>query len=107
MDTTTTATITVLTIAPVSNAKKLLALADVELVLDGVAVAIHGIQVRADGDGAEVALPRYRAPDGEWRSAVTLPDEIRGPMGDAVLAAGIEAGILKERPRAEAAPPLG
>ena len=75
----------------------MLALADIEIVIDGVALAIHGIQVRADANGTEVALPRYRAPNGEWKTAVTLPEELKGPMGDAVLAAGIEAGVLAER----------
>ncbi|WP_096704069.1 hypothetical protein [Magnetospirillum sp. 15-1] len=94
---TTTATITVLTISPVPNAGKLLALADAAIVLDGVEIVIHGIQVRADGSGTEVSLPKYRAPDGSWKTAVSLPDEVRGPLGDVVMAAGIEAGILKQR----------
>jgi len=94
---TTTAIITVLAIIPVSNTGKLLALADVELVLDGVAMTIHGVQVRANGDGTEIRLPNYRSPGGEWMTAITLPDEVREPMGDAVIAAGVEAGVLKVR----------
>ena len=94
---TTTAAITVLSITPLANAGKLLALADVELVLDGVAMIIHGVQVRAKGDETEVTLPRYRSPTGEWKAAISLPDEVREPMGDAVISAGIEAGLLKER----------
>jgi stage V sporulation protein G len=94
---TTTVIITVLDISPLKNRGKLLALADVELVLDEVGVVIHGIQVCADGDGTKIALPRYRAPNGEWMTAISLPDEVKGPMGDAVIAAGIEAGLLKER----------
>ncbi len=93
---TSTATITVLTITPV-HAGRLLALADVELLIDGVSVILHGIQVRADGSKTEITLPNYRAPDGSWRTAVTLPDEIRGPMGDAVIAAAMEAGLLVEK----------
>jgi stage V sporulation protein G len=94
---TTTAVITVLSIIPLANAGKLLALADVELVLDDVPLIIHGIQVRADGDRTEITLPKYRSPSGEWKTAITLPDEVRGVMGDMVIAAGIEAGLLKER----------
>ena len=30
-------------------------------------------------------------------AAVTLPEEVKGPMGDAVMAAGIEAGVLREK----------
>jgi len=96
---TTTATITVLEIIPLNGGGRLLALADVELVLDGVALVLHGVQVRADGDGTEIRLPNYRSPSGEWMTAITLPEEIRVPMGDAVIAAGIEAGVLKDRVR--------
>ena len=66
------------------------------------------MQVRADvlqlrsataghGAGTEVTLPRYRAADGSWKAAVSLPEELKGSMGDVVLAAGIEQGILKQR----------
>ncbi|WP_242442757.1 hypothetical protein [Magnetospirillum sp. 15-1] len=72
-------------------------MADAAIVLDGVEIVIHGIQVRADGSGTEVSLPKYRAPDGSWKTAVSLPEEVRGPLGDVVMAAGIEAGILKQR----------
>lgn len=93
---TATATITVLGISPV-RAGRLVALADVALVLDGVEVVIHGVQVRADAGQTEVTLPTYRCPSGEWRPAVTLPEEVRGPMGDAVMVAGLEAGLLREK----------
>ena len=89
----TTATISVLAINRASGGR-LLALADVEIVLDGIPIVIHGVQVRADANGSEVSLPKYRGGSGEWRAAISLPDELKGPMGDAVLAAGIEAGIL-------------
>ena len=95
-DATSTVTIEVMTVTPV-HAGRLLGLADVELTLDGVAILIHGIQIRADGHGTEIALPRYRAPDGSWLAAMSLPDDIRAPMGDAVIAAGIDAGILRQR----------
>jgi stage V sporulation protein G len=94
---TTTAAIVVLAIHPIANAGKLLALAEVELVIDGVSLLIHGVQVRADGEKTEVSLPRYRAPDGTWKTSITLPAEVRDPMGDVVMEAGIEAGILKKR----------
>ena len=90
-------TVTAIGITRVSNAAKLRALADVEVVIDGVVMLIQGVQVRADGDGTEVSLPKYRAPDGEWRSAIILPEEIKGAISDTVLAAGLEAGILREK----------
>ena len=96
----TTVTISVLNITPVSRTSKLLALADVEIVIDGVALVVHGVQVKADGSGAEIRLPTFRASSGEWISAISLPDEVRGPMGDVVIAAGVDAGILKERAEA-------
>ncbi len=93
---TSTATISVIQVTAI-HAGRVLALADVELILDGVSLVIHGVQVRADAAKTEITLPNYRAPDGSWRTAVTLPDEIRGPMGDAVIAAAMEIGILKEK----------
>lgn len=90
-------TITVLNITP-TTANRVVALADVEVVIEGIAIVVHGVQLRADSSGTEVTLPRYRAADGSWRTAITLPEEVRGPMGDAVIAAGLEAGLLREKP---------
>ena len=75
----------------------MLALADVELILAGVSLVIHGVQVRADASKTEITHPNFRAPNGSLRTAATFPDEIRRPMGDAVIAAAMEAGLLKER----------
>ena len=94
MDVTTTATISVLGITPVDDARRLLALADITLMIDGVEIVIHGIQVRAGADGTEISLPRYRATNGEWRSALSLPEELRRPMGGRDLSG---KGGLEER----------
>ena len=94
---TATASISVIGIVATPNSGKLHALADVLLVLDGVEIVIHGIQVRADNATSGVCLPKYRSINGEWLPAITLPDEILEPLGDAVLAAGIEIGVLRER----------
>ncbi len=94
---TTTATISVLDVYPVNGHRDLLALADVELLLDGVPIVLHGVQVRADANRTEIALPKYRCTNGSWRAAVSLPEEVRGVMGDAVIAAALEKGILRER----------
>ncbi|WP_234016236.1 hypothetical protein [Magnetospirillum gryphiswaldense] len=88
---------TVLHLVPTQGRGNLLALADVEVLLDGVSIIIHGVQVCATAERTEVRLPRYRAPDGNWMAAITLPDEVKGPMGDAVIAAGIEAGVLRQK----------
>lgn len=96
--TTETALVTarVLDLSPCHHSD-LLALADVEIVVAGVAFVLHGVQLRADTRRTQVTLPRYRATDGEWRAAVTLPEELRGPVGDVVIAAGLDAGILKDK----------
>ncbi len=94
---TTTVQITVLNLAPMRGRGNLLALADVEVLLDGVSIILHGVQVCATDQRTEVRLPKYRAPDGNWVASITLPDEVKGPMGDVVIAAGIEAGVLREK----------
>lgn len=94
---TSTVSIVVVTINPVSSGGRLLALADAEILLDGVAIGLHGLQVYADSSKTEIRLPKYRAPNGDWLPAISLPPELKEPLGDAVMAAGIEAGILKER----------
>jgi stage V sporulation protein G len=94
---TTTVQITVLNLAPMRGRGNLLALADVEVLLDGVSIILHGVQVCATSERTEVRLPKYRGADGTWMTAITLPDEVKGPMGQAVMAAGIEAGVLREK----------
>ena len=94
---TTTVQITVQNLAPVRGRGNLLALADVEVLLDGISIILHGVQLCATAERTEVRLPKYRGVDGTWLAAITLPDEVKGPMGDAVMAAGIEAGVLREK----------
>lgn len=90
--------VTVLEVRP-TQAGRLVALASVELVVDGFAIALHGIQVVRQRDPATgreatgVDLPRYRGQDGAWRPAVTLPEELRRPVGRAVLERCVELGI--------------
>ena len=94
---TTTVQITVLHLAPMRGRGNLLALADVEVLLDGVSIILHGVQVCATDQRTEVLLPKYRGADGTWMTAITLPDEVKGPMGEAVIAVGVEAGVLREK----------
>ena len=90
-------TFTVRDARPVSS-KSLYALVDVELEIAGVAIVIRGIQARhAPGGGTLVELPAYKAADGAWRPAITLPEETRGPLADAVLAFLLEEGLAKQR----------
>ena len=94
---TTTVQITVLNLAPMRGRGNLLALADVEVLIDGVSIILHGVQVCATDQRTEVLLPKYRGADGTWMTAITLPDEVKGPMGEAVIAVGVEAGVLREK----------
>jgi stage V sporulation protein G len=80
------------------NAGKLFALATVEIDIDGIIVVVHGIQaLRADPAGTRIEYPKYRDASGVWRTAVTLPDEMKGPIGDAVLDVLVERGIAVRR----------
>jgi len=70
--------ITVLSVTP-TRAGKLLALASVELVIDGVPLTIHGIQaLRVEPIGTKIELPKFRASTGEWQTAISLPDDLHG-----------------------------
>ena len=99
-DETTSVVCRVLEVQPVRG-DRLIGLASVELVIAGVALTLHGLQVqRGQQGGAEataVTLPRYRPAGGDWRSAIPLPDELRRPIADAVLAACLELGLVRER----------
>jgi len=87
--------ITVLSVTPV-RAGKLFALASVAIDIDGVQIEVHGIRaLRVEPAGTRIELPKFRDAAGILRTAITLPDEVRGPIGDAVLDALIERGIAK------------
>lgn len=88
--------IEVLSIQPMRSGD-LVALADVEVSFDGIIFAICGLQLRADAKRTDVLLPKYRAPNGDWVAAIKMPEELREPMACAVIAAGVEAGVLKEQ----------
>ena len=92
---------TVIDIQPINGKGRVLALASVELLLDGVAFTIHGVQVvgtKHPVTGQEatgVDLPRYRTVDGSWKQAIDLPEELRQPLGDTVLEQCCEMGITR------------
>jgi stage V sporulation protein G len=90
-------TITVLSVTP-AHAGKLFAFASVEVDIDGVQITIHGIRARrVDTTGTRIELPQFRDPNGRWQTAIILPEEVRGPIGDAVLDALVERGLAKHR----------
>ncbi len=89
--------LTVLAVEPV-NSGKLYALITAEIDIEGVTVIVHGIQaVRCEPAGTRIELPRFRYVRGTWRSALELPEEIEGPLGDAVLEVSMERGLAQRR----------
>jgi stage V sporulation protein G len=90
--------ISVLSVAP-AHAGKLFALASVEVDIDGVQITIHGIRALhvAEPVGTRIELPQFRDTNGRWQTAITLPEEIRGPIGDAVLDELTERGLVRRR----------
>jgi len=89
--------ITVLSVTPV-RAGKLFALATVAIDIDGLQIEVHGIRaMRVEPAGTRIELPKFRDATGILRAAITLPAEIQGPIGDAVLDELIERGLAKRR----------
>lgn len=93
-------TVTVLNVQAVQKGQ-IMALAAVEIELDGVVFTVNGLQVirtrepASSREATGVALPRYRAPDGQWRPAVDLPGELREPVTMAILEQCCERGITR------------
>ncbi|RVT91673.1 hypothetical protein EOD42_22135 [Rhodovarius crocodyli] len=57
-------------------------------------MTIAGIQVRRlPKGGNSVHSPTYKAADGTWKPAILLPDEVRAPLADTVLAFLVEEGL--------------
>lgn len=87
----------------VSNARRiasktLFAMVDVEVQLAGVAFLIQGVQARRlPQAGTSVHLPTFRDIDGGPKTAIILPDEVREPLTDAVLAFLVEEGLARPR----------
>ena len=84
-------TFTVTALRRLHSTGRLLALATVDLDLDGVAMTLHGVQVtRLPNGSLQCSAPRYRTPTGEWAPAVTLPDELEVAIGAEVIAAFLD-----------------
>lgn len=92
--------VVVTTVIPV-NRGRIIALAEVELTIHGIAFELHGVVVArircgiTGRDAAGVFLPQSRGQDGAWKPAVTLPPELERPIADAVLGRAHEVGIIK------------
>jgi hypothetical protein len=89
-------TFTVAAARPVDS-KSLFALVDVEMQIAGVTFDIRGVQARriANG-GTSVELPTFKGGP-TWRAAIGLPEELRGPLADAVLQFLVDEGLARPR----------
>lgn len=74
----------VLRLDPV-NRGPLLALAVVEIEVDGIALRLQGVRVLRNPGGVECAAPVFRGPDGRWYPAAVLPPEVQQAIADVVL----------------------
>lgn len=75
--TTTTVTFTVTQLERVRGAGRLVALATVELELEGVVLVMQGVRVVRHGDRITTQAPRFRNPlTGDWVPALLVPDEL-------------------------------
>lgn len=86
--------IEVMSIHPTPGAGKLVAVASVRLLVEGVELEIHGVQLRADAKGTSAHLPKHRDHTGQWVTSLVLPDELYGAMGDMVIQAGVDLGVV-------------
>jgi hypothetical protein len=76
-DSTATVTFVVTGLERVSGAGRLVALATVEIDLEGVVVLVQGVQVIRHRGRIATQAPRYRNPrTGAWIPAVVLPHEL-------------------------------
>jgi stage V sporulation protein G len=74
---TTIVSFTVLGIEPVRGAGRLIALASVEIELDGVILIMQGVRVVRMGDGILTEPPKFRDPrTGDWLPALIVPAEL-------------------------------
>ena len=104
---TTPVSITVLSVTPV-RAGKLFALASVEIDIDGVLIEIRGIRVvHVPPAATRIELPNFRDARGRSQAAIILPEEVRRPIGDAVLGQLVERGLAVKRPALIAANSAG
>ena len=95
---TTQVSITVLSVTPM-QAGKLFALAAVAIDIDGVLIEIHGIRaVHVPPAATRIELPTFRDAAGRSRAAIILPEEVRRPIGDAVLEELVERSLAARRP---------
>jgi hypothetical protein len=79
------------------RAGNLFALASVEIDINGIQIAVRGIRALNAVGVTRTELPQYRDQNGALRPAISLLEEVVGPIGDAVLDELIERGLAKRR----------
>ena len=80
-DSTATVTFVVTGLQRIVGAGRLVALATVEIDLEGVMVLVQGVQVIRQRGRISTQAPRFRNPQsGAWMPAVILPDELGGAI---------------------------
>jgi stage V sporulation protein G len=80
-DSTATVTFVVTGLQRIVGAGRLVALATVEIDLEGVVVLVQGVQVIRQRGRISTQAPRFRNPQsGAWMPAVILPDELGGAI---------------------------
>ena len=88
-----------------ADAGRLLALAEVEIEIAGVAFTLHGVRVISTGPRSRgVAAPCCRVANGRLADAISLPPELAAAIAGAVLD---EFEALGRAPSAWAPPPGG
>jgi hypothetical protein len=88
MSETATVTFTVFSMERVHGLGRLVGLANVEVVVAGVAITVQGVRILQRPGGSLVAEPpRFRHPDGRWIPSVELPQA----LSDAIAAEVLEA----------------
>ena len=101
---TTIVTFTVTDVERVRGAGRLVALAKVELELDGVVLVMQGVRVMRQRDRITTQAPRFRDPrTGELLPALIVPDELGLAIArelHQILACGCESSLNEDLRRA-------
>jgi len=66
--------------------------------IDGVRIEIRGIRaLHVPPAATRIEFPSFRNPSGRSQAAIILREEVRGPIGDAVLGQLVERGLAVKR----------
>jgi hypothetical protein len=78
--------VTVLRLDHGGGQRGLLALAEVEIAIEGIAFTLHGVRVISTGPRSRcAATPCHRIANGRLADTITLPPELARAVGNAVL----------------------